>query len=416
MIPSNILTLIRLITFSIFIISVWIGFTIADQKPLWFDERLTQIETIQGSSYLGILLGKNPDTNKPPLFYVMQKKMMEILHYRFPYTDKLTLFDFTCDKKAQRLLRINPILFISLSMSLIFFFFANQFSLFWGFYAMFMFLTMPAPWGFWAEARPYALWIFLTVLQSILFLLLLNNPNRSKQIEWGLGIVNVLLSLTVIFSTIQIICISLVLWILKRRTLDSYIWLTLAALCINIFYWAIIVPRGFRLAFPYSFTSLIYSSVSKEQLFIFLSYIMVMLSENIKLNGRSRNQFFGKIKAGSFKDIYIYLIFFLSIFFTTCLALAFLKHYSTGTGYDNGVYHRYCTYLTPVSVLGVVFCAEYLVALAQHKKLVLVALIILLVCQGIFSYNRYVYYFFKVFVNMESGSSYMGYYSTHYVR
>ena len=101
-------------------------------------------------------------------------------------------------------------------VALIFHYFALQFQLWTGLYSLAICLTSFMVWMYVMEARPYALWFFLTAIQMISLLRLADDNNERSRVYW-LGLANFLLGFTVIFSLIQNAVTSVLAWRLGVR-------------------------------------------------------------------------------------------------------------------------------------------------------------------------------------------------------
>jgi len=152
----------------LFIACISIGLVLAKHKPVWNDEIYSQTNSIEDTSYLEIIAGDVEEGNNSPLFYLMQKGFCELLKYKFPagWKGRWSISDL----KSQIILRINSIIFMSLSIVCIFFFFAKNYSVWSGIYSLFISISSYMVWIYWIEARPYPMWFFLITIQSLLFL------------------------------------------------------------------------------------------------------------------------------------------------------------------------------------------------------------------------------------------------------
>ncbi len=203
---------IRILCFSflLFCICTAIGFFIAKGKTLWRDEIYTQLASVEDLSYADIILFRIKEGNICPLYYLIQKSICAILHYRLPEEVDTEYWTFK-NPRAQIILRINPILFTSLAITLIFAFFAWGYSFFWGIYSIIVSMSSFMIWAYWAEARPYGLFMFLTTIQTIFFLQLLREDNIKTVHFLVFLVINILLSLCSIFSIIQIVTTAIIL-------------------------------------------------------------------------------------------------------------------------------------------------------------------------------------------------------------
>ena len=266
----------KIISFVLFVALLATGFHIAKHKPLWNDEVYSQIASIEQMSVLGIISAKIPRTegNNFPLFYLLQKGICRIGQYQLP--DAWKGEGSLRDPYAQVFLRIMPVVCISLSIVLIFFYFSSCYSWWSGWYGLILALSSFMIWAHWAESRPYALWVFLTTLQSLLFLSFLKNESSRKTIVRGLIFVHLLLSLTIIFGLAQIVFVSLLLWLGGERQWKKYLLLTLLPIGLSLFYYAN-SKANFKLFLPQNPLHLIELNVTKDQIIIFAIYFSFLV-------------------------------------------------------------------------------------------------------------------------------------------
>ena len=225
---------IPLQTLLIFLLLLAIGSWLAAKKPLWNDEAYSQVNSIQRLSYTHILIGRVPEGNVCPLFYLIQKLIGNAANYALPVPwDGKPIVD----TRAQWIFRIAPDLCMSLAMALIFYFFARFYSWWWGFYALMMSLSSFMVWAYWVEARPYALWFLLTTAQLLALIKLLANPDR-RALWSSLTICHFLLGLTVIFAIVQIAIVSFLLWIFKQKDRKKYILASWLPMAIGLYYYS----------------------------------------------------------------------------------------------------------------------------------------------------------------------------------
>ncbi len=219
----------------LFLCFLAVGFILAEHKPLWVDEVYSQhgIETL---SYRQILSGKINEGNNFPLFYGIQKVVCDLARYK-PGT--LAPEAEVDDRKALLLLRLAPNVCMSLFFAAIFYFFGRYYSLGAGCWALVVALLSPSIdlWSYWAEARPYALWLLLTAAQVYCYLLVVRfERDRSDLWKW-LAVVHALLSLTVVFGVMQAVVASGLLWLFKEKRLSQYLWLTAFPVVTGLFYY-----------------------------------------------------------------------------------------------------------------------------------------------------------------------------------
>jgi hypothetical protein len=265
----------------VLLLSLYAGRWLSLQKPLWNDEIYTQERAIDALSYQDILAVKFVEGNNSPLFYIIQKAVCDLWGFQLPMEWKGEWY--LSHPRAQFVMRLAPNLFMSLSIALIFYYFASRYSYGVGLYALMVTLSTHMIWAYWAEARPYALWIFLTTAQSLLFLQLIRH-DRPSRCSWGLlCLVHILLSLSVILSLGQILVVSGVLFYYKdkkppikfrqpARFLIKYFFLTVLPAGICLFYYFVMPSSLFRYCVLQP-VQLILANVPVDRLCIFLLYI-----------------------------------------------------------------------------------------------------------------------------------------------
>ena len=249
----------KILALLIFLFSFGIGLKLASLKPLWGDEIRSQSSTVNRLSYGQIFSGRavsSDEANVCPLFFAIQKAVGDAFSYKLaiPHVDT-----YIYDAKSQIIMRLAPNFFISATLALVFFFFARYYSLGAGLFALGMALSSYSIWAYWAEARPYAMWIFLTLVQSVLWLRLTAvQANREKILRWA-GLGNYLLALTIFLGAVQVaIFTGLLVYfkIVDLRQWRKLFWLSGVPLIISVYYyvWAAhhkyILTSGWDLLLP----------------------------------------------------------------------------------------------------------------------------------------------------------------------
>ncbi len=243
-----------------------VGFNLARHKPLWTDEIYSQTVSVEKFSYPEILLGKVNEGNTCPLFYLIQKMICDVTQFKTAPSGSEPW-----DHRAQILLRVSPVFFMSLSITGIFYYFFRFYSFWAGVYSLFIALSTPMVWLYWAESRPYALWFFLTTVQSLLFLVIVRGKDPNPRAWNWLVIVHWLLSLTVITSFGQVIVVSSLLWAFKEKRLKKQICLSVLPVFICCYYY--FFSSLSSLWVPDNFMKLIYPSLSVQQIGLIAIYI-----------------------------------------------------------------------------------------------------------------------------------------------
>ncbi|MCB9757486.1 MAG: hypothetical protein H6753_03570 [Candidatus Omnitrophica bacterium] len=291
---------------------------------------------------------KIPEGNVSPLFYLTQKLFLDMINFRLPFTWDGSWF--VHDVSSQIVLRCLPNFFMSLSITLVFYFFARFYSLGAGFYGALVAGSSYMILAYWAIARPYALWNFLTTVQILLFLCILKDDHSNEKVWRLLGITHFLLALTVTFSAVQIAAVSLILFLFKDRDLRKYIMLTFVptVLCF-VYYFA--TPK-YSFYFIDNAMQLISASFPKERL------VLVFLLGGF-LNWMVVRQGIGSIweKFKDYKVVFLVFIILMLFFTTLVLGLFYLKAQGQGVGFS--LSNRYFIYLTPIGVIAAtLFTAE----------------------------------------------------------
>jgi len=320
------------ISILVFIACLCVGFEIARHRPLWNDENYSQIASIHCLSYADQFSGRIPEGGNSPLFYSLQKLLSQLNQSQIP---------------AQILLRINPVIFMSLSVGLVFYYFYRRYSLGAGLLSLFIYLSSHMLWVFWAEARPYALLVFLTTVQSVILLNRIDPNLRVDERREGvlLAGTNILLSLTSILSLGEILAVSVLWWAFKDRDWKKYIFMTLLPMAIILFYYAH-APK-----YPFYFGSsrpgdLFHDNISKQCFYVFYFFLLIL----------SVHFLFIKTKMTRFlpsTDILKpvpYVLFMVLVLASSAFLLCFFAlHAKPGQGFP--VTSRYLIYLTPIGVI-----------------------------------------------------------------
>ncbi len=267
--------LLTIFSFLFFIAYAAVGITMAGHKPIWQDEIYSQKVSVEKKTYVDILQGKIEEGNNSPLFYTIQKVLCDAFRYRFPHEHKGQ--DSIYDRHAQIFLRLPSIIFMSLAMVTVFVFFVHFQGWMAGLYASLLFNSSFILWQYMAEARPYALWVFLTVLQIIMSFRAMNADRKEDVRSWkGLGLVHFLLSLTSVFGTVQAVLGSVLMWVGGRmRTPGRWAGLLALPLITGLFYFAHSPKYAFHV---HDFIGLIEINVSFERLAVLAAYPLVFLA------------------------------------------------------------------------------------------------------------------------------------------
>lgn len=349
----------------LFLICLGIGFRQAYYKPLWNDEIYTLVSSVNGLSYTDMLLGRVQEGNNCPLFYLVQRGICDIAQYRVPSQWVNGNWGFI-DVGSQVLLRINPVIFMALSIVMIFYYFSRYYSLWAGVYSVVVSFSSFMIWVYWAEARPYALVVFLTALQSLVFMKMMKEGDKYRGGWIKLTVVHFLLSLTGVLSIIQIAVVSALLWITLERDWRKYISLLVIPAFICITYYSL-SPK-YQFWFADGPLALINANISKDRLLIFsifaiylcLVYIQpkVGFLKNIPINVMDE-----KVK----KEVGVY--FWSMVLIIAGYFLILLK-FKFGSNLDRSgfqISNRYFICLTPIGIIATTLFSIYLIRCSRNK-------------------------------------------------
>ncbi len=212
-----------------------IGTELSLRKPLWNDEIFTQKASIDRNSYLEILTinEKFNEGNSCPLYYILQKATCDLMRFKLKEEWHWGEIEHPL---SQVIMRINSNIFTSLTVAVIFYFLTRLYSIWVGLYAAGVALSTFLLLYYWVEARPYSLLLFLTAVQSLIFIRILKSEGNLKK-SWGaLSTIHVLLALTSVAAAIQITLVSLSLWLWKERKKERFIFLFFLPLALILFY------------------------------------------------------------------------------------------------------------------------------------------------------------------------------------
>jgi hypothetical protein len=272
----------------LFFFLLWTGYHTARLRPLWNDEIYTQLHSINARSFTSLLIGKTDEGNNAPLFYLIQKVITNVLHYQAPanWESQLSI----ADTQAQIILRLQSIAFISLTMCLSFYYFATIYSFLSAVFVVLLYLSSTVIWIYWAEGRPYGLWIFLTASHTLFLVHTFKKKDVSPKDGARLQTLNILLSLTTIFSIFQIIASTVILFGLKEKNIKSLIRSWVIPGIISLYYF--IQTR--QNIYPHWLNGppldLFFGTVSKEQFIFLFAYLLITLAMRHKKSPEPESQ------------------------------------------------------------------------------------------------------------------------------
>ena len=346
------------------IMCLGIGSELSQRKPLWNDEIYTQVN-IDKLSYEEIFLNLTSEGNNCPLFYILQKIICGIFQFKFPYTWN---GDWAIsDMRSQVIMRISSNVFISFSLVAIFYFFSRFYSLRVGGYSLLVALSSPMIWAFWVEARPYPLWIFLTTMQSLLFLSIIREERVSVRVWMWLMATHILLALTLILSFSQIVIVSCLLWIFKERKWQKYVGLVIIPVAICLFYYGRSKIIGYWL--PAMPMELIFENVPQDRILIFVMYFVLEIFYYIQQRRHGKKEWLEGAH---------YFVFLVLMFIAAFAFLAIVKLWSPPGREDSHLPSRYLVSLVPVEIIATTIFSVSLTRVFHKQKWFWINIIIVL--------------------------------------
>lgn len=349
----------------LFFIFLTVGTIIASRKPLWGDEIYSQTNAISNHTYQKIIFsGLQGEGNKAPLFYLQQKIFCDIFRYKNQAEN---------NPVSERIfLRAPTVLEISLFVSMLFCFFTRRFNLWFGFLSIFVALSSLMLWWYWAQARPYGLWVLLTGCQMFLFIDIIEETIASRKHWIYLSLVHILLALTCVLSVIQITIISAIL-LFKEYHWKRLLFLLLIPLALGFYY----KPTGpaNNVIFTLTVDQMLRDNVARDRLYVLLFYPLLLLLYCL------RAKFHFKISRDN--PIVKSFAFFLAVFsmiLITVVWLGFLREHALNRG--QYVVSRHIIFLLPVGIIAVTYLAgimwESLKSINGLRQLLMGVILILL--------------------------------------
>jgi hypothetical protein len=354
-----------LLCISLFFIFLTVGTLISSHKPLWNDEDNTQVNTINLGTYRQIIFsGIQKEGNKAPLFYLQQKVLCDL----FLYYDQAG--NPTVSEKI--LLRIPTVVEISLFLCILFYFFSRRFNLWFGFLSIFIALSSLMLWWYWAEARPYGLWVLLTACQMLLFIVFIEDPVTLRKHWLSIALIHLLLILTCVMSFIQIAVISAIL-LFKAPDWKRSLFLLLLPLALGYYY----KPPGpeNEVIFTLTVDQMLRDNIARDRLFALYIYpfLLLLYSMRTKLH----------FKISKDNPIVNSLPVFLAVFsmiLITVVFLGYLREHALNQG--QYIVSRHIIFLLPVGIIALTYLAgiiwESFKSIKWLKILLIAAILILL--------------------------------------
>jgi hypothetical protein len=226
-------------------------------------------------------------------------------------------------------MRIPSNVYMSLGLTLIFYFFTRFFSLLAALYALGVALVSPMVWMYWVEARPYSLWFLLTTSQLLLLSCLVISPKI--RITKMLFLTQVLLALTIPACIFQISIALLVLWWKGKysKIKLGLIWAVPTGIALTYYFFIPIFRTKTYFFFPNLF-----DAVMPERLFVYVIYALAAWVLPEKYKTSPRNIFF----------LPVFLLFLAS-----ALCILFVDLFTENSQF--GFFSRYLIFITPADIL-----------------------------------------------------------------
>ncbi|MBF0594993.1 MAG: hypothetical protein HQL22_08485, partial [Candidatus Omnitrophica bacterium] len=308
-----------------------------------------------------------------------QKTVCVLNGYRLPVPWKGEFCIY--EPRGQALLRILPVIYMSLAVALIFLYFAWRVSTGFGLLGLAVTLSGFSVWAFLAEARPYSLWFLLCALAGMAFIEILSGKNSNLRWPWvSLAVINALLALTIFFSAIPLLAMSAVLLLNKKREYWRHafrVTIVPLALCLAYYFLAkktypglsqasgglaAVVKSGLAQLSPGMFVArqdLLLTNIPPYWLVYMAAGIVAIgvVSAGIKSAARCEGE------AAIFKGLLTALV--LMLLASAAVIVWFLGWQANG---NFAVAERYFLYLTPFSILLILAIVRNLWALAADDR------------------------------------------------
>ena len=310
-------------------------------------------------SYYGILFKHLEEGNNCPIFYIVQKAIGDLTHYKFPGPWKGEWQ--VKDMRSQIIMRIQANIFSALTIALIFYFFARYYSLAAGAYALLVTLSSFMIWAYWVDARPYSIWVFLTTVQCLLVLCIIGEKDDERRNWRWLMITHLFLSFTVIMSIVQVVVVSVVLWLFKDRNWKRYIGLTIIPSLISIFYYSRAIK--FQFSFPNTPIQLIGASIPKDRVLILVLYAVFLGGYYLYEKNKTP-----RIKDKLHKEGTAFLVLTMLMLLSAIVVIIRCKMSLVHGRIGFPVSNRHVIYLTPIGIIAVtLFSIHFYRTFADHK-------------------------------------------------
>ena len=335
----------------VFILCFIQGLRMAEDQSVWGDERYSAVY-LQRLNYGEIFVGGMKEGNKAPLFYILQKAYLNLTKTTLPdeLANNEALFNpFRID------LRVVPIFAISLSVALLFFFFAFRYTWWAGCLAIVLALTSHMIHVHWIESRPYAIWLFLSTAQSLVFLQL--RETKAKNLWWVvLVIIHILLSFTTSISILQIVLLTLYLVVLEKRAWHDYLLMSVVPLIICFYYYKI-APE-YQFWFWHSPVELFSACFPKERVVILILFGIFLLLDYLRKRTDGRLSLTNIRQLDRLPSSAIYADFSVGLIVMAWILMGFFWIKAAPEGQGFSISNRYWIFLTPASIIAstLAFC------------------------------------------------------------
>lgn len=267
-----------IVAFFISVVVFVAGTFLSQHKPLWNDELYTQANTIQKSSYQDLLTVRFEEGSSAPLYYLIQKLVLEISGYHLEqWQGEWTIEDV----QGQIYLRIVSNLSIAIMVAMLFYFFWSIYGVGAAFISVVVSLSTFGLLAYWLEARPYALWMMCLTGQLInsLHMLRSDRINRQDIALWGFW--NIAAVLSSVLSIIPLIGCGAVMCIKKQLRVASVALAMAVPLVIAGYY--VLQSPSFQFWFAENPIQLVLANYPKDRLFLFVLFIGWVLAQRKEL-------------------------------------------------------------------------------------------------------------------------------------
>jgi hypothetical protein len=329
------------------------GVFFAQRKPLWADEIWTQVATVEKFSYWEMLSGqmKNKGGNMYPLPVIAQKALGSLQGFSAPASWKDSQ-ELSYDARAMRDLRILPVFFMSVAMAMVVRFLFSTTGFLSSIIALLLFLSSYMAIQYWVEARFYALWFLLSSWQLMTLIKILEDRDASSGRLLGrLILIHVLLSLTVIFSVIQIGIAAILMAFFRKRNLTYHFLGTLIP-CVIAFFYYFTAENPLKFWFPKNALDFIGICFPFEWMGLLVILSGLILGSDLKQ--RNPRQSIGQLffQDGQCSQVFILTLITILFLGAGFVELLLFKIKAAPRAEANfPLYPRYFFYLTPVSLI-----------------------------------------------------------------